>query len=776
MLSPKQFIIYSLALLFSHVASSNTNNNSNSQVARTKPMLCPIPSFAKIAPYTPIITDDRVNIYSRYASIEKDQIAEFKGGVTLVDKNQKITANELAFDRLSMQLNALGNIHYQGNNINIFADALNASKANKSTKMTNASYQLDGSPGHGSAKSLFVSTDGQLNLTNATFTTCLAKTPDWQLKASEINLSPGGDFGEAYHAQFRVFDVPILYVPYFSFPVSDKRTSGFLYPKINTSRNSGLEIEIPFYWNIAENLDATFTPHYMSKRGMQLQTEFRYLLDLQSGKLDLEYLDKDKALSDNSDPRYLARFQHIGNFSDNFRAYIDYTTISDDNYLVDIGSRQYNSNDAYLYQIGELSYFGDQWQTTLKVQDFEVLGEHQPSYKTLPHLEMAAQQPLHFLSGQFELYSEISRFHTTNKNQVQANRYHVEAGLTFPLSAPAWFLNSEIKLLHTYYQQENIQSDTNLDEKVKRTLPKIRFHGGINFDRDIRVFDHSYRHTLEPQLQYLYIPEKYQDNIGLYDTTNLQNDFNGLFRDKRYSGLDRIAGANQYTLGITTRLLESSNLEVFRFSVGRIKYLSDSASADLKNLNKTNQPNWRQSLTLEDLKSSVAADIFYRINHQWQISGNIQYNTLEDFTNKGQVNLDYQFNKYNTLQLNHRYTRNVSDNSLEQVSLLTSVAMDKDWAFVGRLTRDLQKNRYLESYLGVQYESCCWAIRLAYHHHINSNVDEEVFNSKNRREFDSGFMLHFMVKGLNGQQATIGTQEMFNDSIFGYKRPYYLNN
>ena len=172
--------------------------------------------------------------------------------------------------------------------------------------------------------------------------------------------------------------MPVFYAPYFSFPISKERLSGFLFPEFGNSTNRGVEFSAPFYWNIAENYDATITPRYMSKRGTQLQTEFRYLKGMQSGKVDIEYLDNDNAIK-SDDPRYLARFQHVGTFSDDFRAYIDYTTISDDNYLVDIGSKQYNSNDAYLYQTGELAYFGEQWQAKVQVQDFEVLGDHQPS-------------------------------------------------------------------------------------------------------------------------------------------------------------------------------------------------------------------------------------------------------------------------------------------------------------------------------------------------------------------------------------------------------------
>lgn len=748
----------------------STNPETHSESAPSAQQQCPIPTFYPMIANAPKITDDSINITSKYASIEKDQVANFNGGVTLVDKNQTIKADQLAFDRLLMTFNAQGNIRYQSQNIDILASELNASKKDKKSTMLDAAYQLYGNPGHGSAEQLEISVKDGLSLVDSTFTTCVGDNPDWQIRASEIKISADGSEGQAYHAQVRLFDIPVIYLPYFTFPVSKQRKSGFLYPKIGSSSNSGVEIETPYYWNIAPNIDATITPNYMSKRGTQLKTELRYLSGLQNGSINVEYLNKDNEINANNDARYLTRFQHVGTFSDSFRAYVDYTTISDDNYLVDIGSNQYNANDAYLYQIGELSYFGEQWQTTMKLQDFEVLGNHQASYKTLPHIEISAQEPFKLFSqqgipGQFEFNSELTSFQAQSNDQVSANRYHVEAGVNFPISTPAWFLNSEFKLMHTYYQQDNIEIGSTLTETVNRTLPKVRFHGGINFDRKLSLFDKHYTQTLEPQIQYLYIPEKDQSNIGLYDTTKLQDDFNGLFRDKSFSGLDRVASANQYTWGVTSRVLDQSNLEVFRLSLGRIQYLSTNNTVD--ELFDTNNDN---------LQSSVAASLFYRLNHKWQISSDIQYNTDESFTNKSQATVNYQIDKYNSVQLNHRYARNVSDSSLEQMSLLANFGFSKDWAFVGRLTQDLKEQRSLETYAGIQYESCCWAIRIAYHRHINSNLSDNGFSNENRDDFNSGFKLEFMFKGLNGKQGPIGTQDMFNSSIFGYKRPYYLQN
>ena len=760
------FTVTMLLLCSSQIVQAESD--SKKQPIESKGIQCPLPEFSDIAADIPPVIDNSIRISSSQTSIEQDKNALFTGSVILVDKTQKITADQLAFNRLKMQIEAVGNIQYQSDQINIFADTLSASKVDRSTQMTSASYQLDGNPGHGDAKQLSINNEGLLSLIDSTFTTCLQEVPDWQIKASKINLSSSGDFGEAYHAQFRVMDIPILYVPYFSFPISKERLSGFLYPELSTSTNSGVEFTAPYYWNISENYDATITPRYMSKRGMQLQTEFRYLNDMQAGQVDIEYLNQDKKIESNDDARYLARIQHVGTFSDNFRAYVDFTTISDDNYLVDIGSNQYNYNDAYLYQTGELAYFEDRWQATLKLQDFEVLGDHQSSYKTLPHLELSAQQPLNFLNGQFEVYSEMTNFQTSERDQVEANRYHVEGGFIFPIARPAWFLNSEVKLMHTYYKQDNIAQNSVLDETVGRTLPKVRLHGGINFDRELLAFGQNYRHTIEPQMQYLYVPEKDQSMIGLYDTADLQDDFHGIFRDTSYSGLDRIAAANQYTWGITSRLLDNKNLEIIRLSIGRIQYIGG------RNTDLNNDALLTENVGLNETQSSLAADLFYRINHQWQVSADIQYNTLEDFTNKGQINIDYQINKYHLVQLNHRYTRGVSGETLEQASLLTSFAINKNWAFVGRVTEDLQQDKSLESYAGFQYESCCWAVRIAYHRHINSNLDP--LNTSGREEFDTSISLKFIIKGLDGTQSAIGTQEMFDKSIFGYKRPYHLQN
>ena len=740
----------------SKAQDSEINTNIASQ--------CPIPFYANIADTTGKQSNDSFTILSSTSNIKKGEYATFTGGVTLLNQDRSIVADELSVNRSTSSVNANGDIHFQNKGIDIFAETLNINQLKKSTALTSTSYQLNGSPGHGHAKEITIDGKGKtMSFVDSSFTTCYDPVPDWQMRASEITISSDKKSLEAYNARFSLFDVPVFYLPYLTMPIGEDRQSGLLYPKISTSNSSGLEVEIPYYVNIAENMDATITPRYMSERGTQLITEFRYLEGLQSGQIDIEYLNKDSKLNNNDDSRYLARIQHIGTFSERFRAHVDYTTISDDNYLVDLGSSQFNANDAYLYQIGELAYFADNWQTTIKMQDFELLGNHQLSYKTLPQIEASRQQTFDDFGGIFDLYGEFSSFDSSDPTKPTAQRYHAEAGLLYPIVTPAWFLNSELKVLQTNYNQKNIATDSLLDKNVSRTLPKVRLHGGVNFDRKIALFNSEYNQTLEPQLQYLYIPEKDQSNIGIYDTTTLQDDYSGLFRDRRFSGIDRIAQANQVSWGITSRLLTAENNEVLRFSLGRIVYFNES------NFDQSEQDS------LVD-KSALAADVFINLSRNWQFSSDIQYNTDLGVTNKSQTTLDYLFDNNQTIQLNHRYARDVSGESLEQMSLATNVKIAQRWQLVGRFTQDLQGKRSIESYAGLEYSSCCWGIRFTYHRNINSKIDDGLNINENRDAFDSSFNIQFVYNGINSNKSSDSVGDMLNSSIFGYKRPYFLNN
>lgn len=711
---------------------------------------------------------DDIQIESKKTVINKDRNTRFIGAVKLSSQKNTVQADEIIIDRVDGSIESKGKTRFQTPSITI--DAANLKGNNKQNKliMTDSKYRLNDAPGKGSAEQLKIS-QKRVVLTDSTYTSCIDDKPDWEISATEISLSNENNEGEAWNSIFRVKDIPVFYLPYFNFPLTDERKTGFLYPKISSSNKHGFKFSIPFYWNIAPNLDATITPYYMSKRGTQLQTEVRYLFDQQFSQLNIEYLDKDKEISNNDDERYLTRFQHIGSFADNYRVHIDWNDISDDNYLVDFDSEQFNESDAYLWRLGELSYFSNYWDVTFKLQDFYVLGDNQDSYETLPQIEFNSYQPLNFYNSSFDVYAEYSHFDISDDALPTADRLHLEAGFNIPYSQPGWFVNSEMSVLHTIYKQDNIDNinynnpEIRLEEDVSRTLPKFRVHTGLTFDRDTSLLFENLSQTFEPQVQYLYIPDKNQDDIFIYDTSALQDDFDGLFRDRRFSSVDRIAEANQLSVGATSRLLNSENKELFHLSVGRIFYLNDT------NISFNEEGDSENS-------SSLAADVFIQLAQRWQLEGDLQYDTKKEETDKSQISINYRHDDRNLFQLSHRYISNLADTDIEQITALGSFPINKDWQFVGRFTRDLTRKRSLESYAGVQYESCCWAVRLTYERNINTNLYDQDFVNENRDEFDSGFMIQFVLKGLGGKQKPISIDDMLESGLFGYKRPYFLSN
>lgn len=712
--------------------------------------------------------EDDIVIQSRKSEIVKNSKMRLSGGVKLASGEQRIEAEEVTIDKVNNQIYTTGPTRFQNAEITIDSSKLYANTQSKEMTMDDTKYRMNTMSGKGGAEQLKM-TENNVILTRSTFTTCLEEVPDWEISASEINLSAEDNEGETWNTVFRIKDVPVFYLPYFNFPLTDERKTGLLYPEISSSSNSGAKIGIPFYWNIAPNMDATITPYHMSERGEQLNTEFRYLTGEQFGQINLEYIEEDEKLINNDDSRYLARYQHVGSFADNYRVYIDYSDMSDDNYLVDIGSDQFNSSDAYLWRIGELSYFGKNWHSTIKVQDFKVLGDSSESYETLPQLEFSSYQPLNFYNSSFNFYGEYSRFEISDPSLPSADRFHIESGISLPYAQPGWFINSDVSIMHTMYQQDNIDfinNSTNLvslEEDVSRTLPKVRVHTGLNFDRDTSIFVDNMVQTFEPQIQYLYVPNKNQDDIYIYDSSSLQDDFDGLFRDRRFSSVDRIAEANQVSIGATSRILNEENTELFHISLGRIFYLNSSNIS-------FNDDGQRED------SSSLAGDLFIQLAKRWQLQGDIQYDTSRQETEKSQLSIDYRANSNNSFQLSHRFARDISGSDIEQISAMNSYAINRNWQLVGRITQDLQRKRSLESYAGVQYESCCWAVRVAYHRSINTNLDEQEFIEENRDEFDSGVMVQFVLKGLGGNQKPLGVNDMLESGIFGYKRPYFLSN
>ncbi|MEI6859934.1 MAG: LPS assembly protein LptD [Shewanella sp.] len=721
----------------------------------------------------------QIRILSDSSEAQLGKQVRFNGNVLFSQGNRHIAADEAILDQGSQRLNANGNLVFQDQIFTITADTLVAEMRDNSATLTGAQYWLNGQQIHGDAEKLEITPDNNLHLSKTNFTTCPPGDSSWLLEADKINIDSTDEWGEIWDAKLKIGGVPILYIPYMTIPISDKRKSGFLFPKFSSSTSNGVEISTPYYWNIAPEYDLTFTPNYMSSRGLYLKTNFRYLAgESQQGQLDVEYLGSDSMLSSNTN-RYLYHWEHKGAINENWRVFANFTQVSDNNYFNDMDSDIQSATDNQLSRVGEISYFEKNWDFSARVQDIKVLGEDEFPYQVMPQLNFNYRAPSLWNGLDIDFKSEIINFEHQDNEFNTATRLHLEPSISLPAHGPAGSLTSEVKLLQTYYWQDNQGNLNNddLDNRVSRTLPQVRIYGQMNFERFTDYFNDNYRQTLEPQFQYLYVGYEEQSNIGIYDTAQLQEDYFGLFRERRFTGLDRIADANQMTLGLTTRLFDEHNIERFKFSLGQIFYFQDSrvgiteSGIPTETFIKSNTSN-----------SVLAAELTSQLYKDWYMSGAIQYDTKQSKNKKSEVTLDFRPGANKLLQFSYRYVPDLLNSNTNESVNISQTGMRAAWPvsenlyLIGNWYYDLNESRSVETYTGFQYESCCWAIRLSYHYRIKSNYEDDLNSLTNNSElFETGVYLNFVIKGLGGT-GPLGVTDMLDDGLFNYRKPLYLKN
>ncbi|WP_298443617.1 LPS assembly protein LptD [uncultured Ferrimonas sp.] len=731
--------------------------------------IAPIPAgIASEQPHQGDSNDPAIRVNADRSQAVAGDSATFTGKVELLQGARRIRTENAGVNQQDRTFSASGGLIYEDPDVTISAQTLNADVDANQAELSQARYWLNGQQVHGTAQLLEIQQNNDIELTNATFTTCAEAEPAWELEAESITLDSATEWGEIWHAKVNMFGVPVFYVPYMTVPVTDKRKSGFLFPSLSSSSKNGIDVSVPYYWNIAPNLDATLTTQYMSKRGTFFSGIGRYLQPWGAGQVNLEYIGNDR-LTANNDERYLFHIEHAGRLDENWRLYADYTHISDDNYFTDLDSSVNDATDNQISREGEVSYFNDNWNMALKVQDIEVLGDVERPFQVMPSLNFNYYQYDLAAGLKFDFNTELTNFAHRDDEHLTATRWHFEPTLTLPYQTPEGGVTAEVKLMQTFYQQDD-PSDV-LDSAVSRTLPQLRLHGQVNFERDFSLGGNRYLQTLEPQIQYLYVPYEDQSDIGLYDTALLQEDYLGLFRDRRFSGLDRISDANQLTVGLSSRILDNGLHETAELSIGQIFYFQD---AELT-LNNSNERRTQSS-------SALAVEGQWQINKRWYTEASLQFDSQSGDTNKSELLLNYQVDDNRLVQLSHRYVPDLGTDEngrsidISQTGMRATWPVAKDIYFVGNYYYDTNLSRSIETYAGLQYESCCWAIQLAYYRELNTNYEGEDFTTISQsNEFDSGIRLNFVLKGL-GSTGPLGVKAMRDEGQFNFRKPYYLRN
>jgi LPS-assembly protein len=606
---------------------------------------------------------------------------------------------------------------------------------------------------HASGKADDINRDNVANITrldNTTYSTCNAGNSDWQLRADKIELDHDEGFGTARNVSVNFMGIPFFYSPWMTFPINDKRKSGLLTPSLGSSDRSGTEVVVPYYWNISPNRDATITPRILSKRGLQLNTEYRYLQENSAGQINLEALPSDNEYNDD---RLLFGYKHQNRFAQRWSTDVNFNYVSDKSYFHDLGSDLAQSSSTHLERRLDLTYQGDSWNVLGRLHDFQTISSTAiDQYARLPQIVFNMNLPDNAFGIDYGLRAEAVAF--DRDNSVTGTRFDIEPSISKPFRNNWGYVTPKLGVRHTAYNLTN--NAIGSDDSPTRTTPIFSIDSGLFFERETSLGDTALIQTLEPRAYYLRIPKRNQDrlivdpagNDVVFDTGEYDFSFSQLFRENRFTGADRVNDADQLTLAVTSRLIDpASGIERASASLGQIFYFRD---------RDVTLPN---TVAENDSSSAIVAELNARFSQAWSARAGIQYDQHDEQTDKGVFNVRYQPDTRRAVNLGFRRRRA----DIEQTDVSFSWPLSRQFNAVGRWNYSLDQDRTLDGFAGIEYESCCWIARL---------VAREYVNDLNDTDKNTAIMLQLELKGLTSFGD--GVKTFLERGILGYGRddPY----
>lgn len=664
----------------------------------------------------------------------------FQGNVTMRRGNQFMGADQLTFDKEAGQYAAEGSVRFQARGLRLRAARAEGDQGSDTHTMEDLQYQLLSRRGNGKADSLNLV--GELgSLRGATFSTCPPEQRHWEVSARRIDIDTDSGMAVARGASLRVGKVPVLYMPWFMFPTDERRRTGLLYPSISNSGRNGFDWRQPVYLNLAPNYDATLSPRWMSKRGALLGAQFRYLLENGEGTLDGVWMPNDD-LRDRS--RGLAHFEGVHNLAPDWQARASLNWISDPRYYEDFSSSIDGLSQATSYSALGVYGRGRDW-TAGVVADHWQLADYTLTDAVLPYDRL----PRAYLNWERRVGgllragvdAEAVRFH--HPIYAAGSRVDLRPWIDAPLEGDAWFLRPTLAWRYTGYSLDRALGQALGGESPSRAQSIFSVDTGLFFDRETQVKGKRYLQTIEPRLFYLNVPYEDQGDMPVFDTQPLTFSWSQLFRENRYSGADRQADANQITLAVSSRMIrQADGFERFSASLGQIRYLKESL------VRLPNEP------VTEKGRSAWVADVNYAPTDRWTIGASYQRDPKFKRTDLASLRARYLLPDEGVFNLAYRYRRAL----LEQMDVSFLYPLNASWSLVGRGYYSLRDRKALESLAGVQWDSCCVAMRLVARRYVHNRAGE----------LSNALMFEIELKGLGsaGQDA----RRALRRSILGYNR------
>jgi LPS-assembly protein len=700
---------------------------------------CQIP--LPVLPSTP--ADAPLQLEADAATYQPDSgKTKFTGKAQLSQPGRLLQAQSMTYQSASDTLEAQGEVRLTQPDLILSGSQATYHPQKGEGEVRDASFALPGSAARGEAAKVDLAADGKLTLQQPAYTTCPPDARSWALKADQIVLDRSSGQGTASGAHLQLGDVALPRLPEFSFPIDNRRKSGLLIPSIGYGSDNGVDVTLPYYFNLAPNYDLTLAPRLMSKRGALLGSEFRYLTAERHGELQAEILPDDRVYAGDSTRGGLT-WRHAGRPFSGWRSRVDASYLSDAEYLHDLGNGLSSSATQHLQRVAELSRLGPHSAVLLRVQDFQVLDTAlmvDRPYARLPQLQASLDQPLGE-HAQLQLDSEYVHF--DRDAGVTGQRVDLQPALAMHWSRPWGYVAPRLGVRYTGYLLDRVAPGA--DDSPDRFTRSVSLDSGLFFDRPLNLGGHAMVQTLEPRLFYLYVPRQGQSTLPIFDTDYYDFRFDSLFREDRFVGPDRVGDTNQLTLALSSRLRDAATgMERLHLGIGQILYFDD---RHVVLPGETAQDNSR---------SALVAGMSALLDSRWRLDSALQWDP--DAPDDGQVTrgfarLGWDDHKGHHLQAGYRLRRGET----EQTDLAGSWRLNPRTRLVGRWRYSLDRDRSLETLAGVEYGSCCWKVRAVLQRHL-----DDVTNDANL-----GILLQLELSGLGRLGSNI--DDLMSGGLAGYR-------
>jgi LPS-assembly protein len=605
----------------------------------------------------------------------------------------------------------------------------------------------------GDAKAVRFEGPDHYRMTEGRITSCRPDQDDWYVNADELHIDMSREVAVARNFSLSFLGATTPEIPWFEFPLNNNRKTGFLPPTLGASGDSGPEVAVPFYWNIAPNYDATFTPRFMEKRGVQLLSEFRYLQPYHNGVARYEVLPEDE--EEGSD-RWGLLLQHATNFRNGWSGAVNINKVSDDDYFRDLSSRLSVATQTHLPREGYIQYAGSNWWTArARIQKFQTLQDPfnpiaEPYEREPQILFTALNQDNRFVD--LGTTGEFVSFTHPDSNVDEGRRTILYPSIAFPFNGTSGYIKPKAGVHSTWYNLSDVPGTE--DRTPSRFVPIFSVDSSVVFERDTAWLGRDWVQTLEPRLYYLRVPHREQNDLPVFDTSLADLSFGQIFSENIFVGGDRIAEANQLTAAVTSRLIDpTTGQELIRGLVGQRYYFDDQRVA------LTDGSGQRSSS-----ESSILAALSGRLARDWHVDSGIQYDAGQKEVERFNTGVRYSPAPASIANVSYRYTNEsqTTIGAIESIDVSGQWPLAKGWYGMARLNYDIDGDKLAERLAGIEYNAGCWIMRVVYHH----------FQTSSRQETN----LFFIQLELNGfSRFGSNPLEALRRGIPGYTQSNYVD-